>query len=552
MLRDLARKYALQNAVLYGGQAQVKAVTGKVLAHDPELRTKPKDVARIVAEVVAEVNALSPGDQFRELEVSAPELLEAHREERPSELPDLPRVKDTVVMRLAPYPSGPLHIGNARMVILNDEYVKRYGGRLLLVHDDTIGSEEKVPIPEAYGLVEEGLEWLGVECHDVLFKSDRLPTFYEWGRRLLEVEGAYICLCSAQELREKREAGRQCEHRDFGREENLERWDEMLAGAYAEGEAVVRLKTDMQHPNPAFRDRVLFRISDREHPRVGVRYRVWPLLEFSWAVDDHILGITHVLRGKDLVMEDEMERAIWDYLGIQGPSFVHYGVLRLKDAELSKSAQRRLIEAGRLTGADDPRTWSLQSLKARGIRPEALRSFILSFGLSLTDIEVPAETLYTENRRLIDSEANRYFFVPEPNAVRIEGLPELREAHPLIHPDFPERGNRTIPGSEEVLLSQRDVTTHKGEEVRLKDWCNIQLDDVVRFTSWEVKNVPKIQWLSVGVPTRVLMPDGSWMEGVGEAVISELPEGALVQFERFGFARLRKTGQHPEFSFAHR
>lgn len=552
VLEDLVRKFALQNAVHYGGKAQVKAVVGKVLAEEPHLRSRAKEVSKVAEGVVKEVNHLDPEEQRRLLGDLAPELLERRREPRPTELPDLPDVVGEVVMRLAPYPSGPLHIGNARMVLLNDAYVKRYGGRLLLVHDDTIGSAEKVPVAEAYEWVEDGLRWLGVEYHDVLYKSDRLETFYEWGRRLLEKGGAYVCLCTAQTLRSNREAGVQCDHRAYAVEENLEGWDRMLSGAYADGEAVVRLKTSMRHPNPAFRDRVLFRISHREHPRVGGRYHVWPLLEFSWAVDDHLLGITHVLRGKDLMMEDEMEKAIWGYLGVAGPGFLHYGVLRLKDAELSKSVQRRLIETGELMGVDDPRTWSLQSLEGRGIRPESLRSFILSFGLSLTDIEVPAENLYAENRRLIDPEANRYFFVPNPMQVEIEGLAEVREAHPPLHPDFPERGTRTVVGGERVYLPSEDLETHAGKEIRLKDWCNVSLDDKARFTSWKVKDIPKIQWLAEGLPTKVLMPDGSWIEGIGEEPLGDLTRGTVVQMERFGFACVRRPGNTPELYFAHR
>jgi glutamyl-tRNA synthetase len=269
-------------------------------------------------------------------------------------------------------------------------------------------------------------------------------------------------------------------------------------------------------------------------------------------VDDHLLGITHVLRGKDLVMEDEMERALWSYFGVEGPTFVHYGLLRLKEAELSKSLQRRLIEAGQLTGIDDPRTWSLQSLEKRGIQPEALRRFILSFGLSLTDIEVPAETLYTENRRLIDPIADRYFFVPRPKAVKIEGLPAPREARIPLHPDHPERGFRTIPGAKVVHIPAADLEAHRGQEIRLKDWCNVRLEGVARFTSWEVKDIPKVQWLPSGLPTRVLMPDGSWTEGLGEAALSQVAAGTIVQFERFGFVRLQSIGPEVTAYFAHR
>ncbi len=551
-MRDLVEKFALQNALLYGGEAQPKAVVGKVLASDPSLRSRAKEVAALAAEVVAEVNRLDVEAQRTRLEAIAPELLEVAREAAPAELPDLPDVEGGVVMRLAPYPSGPLHIGNARMVVLNDAYVKRYGGRLLLVHDDTIGSGEKLPVAGAYDLVEEGLRWLGVEVHATHYKSDRLEQYYAWGERLLEGGHAYACLCAAEALRANREAGHACEHRAFSPEESLAHWARMLDGTYGEGEAVVRLRTDMADPNPAFRDRVLFRISERPHPRVGTRHRVWPLLELSWAVDDHLLGITHVLRGKDLVMEDAMEEAIWARLGVEGPAFIHHGRLRVAGAELSKSAQRRLTEAGELTGPDDPRTWSLQSLARRGIRPEAVRAFIQGLGLSLTDIEVPVETLYTANRRLVDPEANRYFFVPDPVSLRLEGMPEAREAHVPLHPDFPERGVRTLPAAEEVAVPREDARRHRGGEVRLKDWCNVRLDGTARFTSWEVKAVPKIQWLPEGVEARVLMPDGQWVEGLAERAVTHLEGGTLLQFERFGFVRLEATAPPVAAVFAHR
>src|SRR3972149_2298500 len=226
-----------------------------------------------------------------------------------------------------------------------------------------------------------------------------MPAFYQTGDLLLARGGASVVECPPADLRANREKGVACAPRGRAPEENLDLWRRMLKGEFGEGEAIVRIRTDVRHPTPACRDRVLFRISEREHPRSGTKYRVWPLLEFSWAVDDILLGITHVIRGKDLMIEDLMEEAIWDALGVDGrPRFVHFGILRFKDIELSKSLYRREVEAGRLTGYDDPRTWSLQSLRRRGIRPAALRRFILSFGLSLTDIEVPAETLYAEDR----------------------------------------------------------------------------------------------------------------------------------------------------------
>ena len=547
------RKYALQNAVLHGGKANPMAVVGKVLAEDPSLKPRIRQVSEEIRAAVDDVNRLTPEQQRAELEQLAPELLERPKAGKAAELSPLPNVGERVVMRLAPYPSGPLHIGNARMVLLNDEYVKRYKGTLILMFDDTIGSEEKFILPEAYDQIREGLDWLGVEYHDVLYKSDRLPLFYEWAGKLIDKGHAYVCECPYAKLRDLREKKQECVHRDRTVEDNLAKWREMLGGGFKEGEAVLRLKTRMDYPDPAFRDRVLLRVSDREHPRVGKKYRVWPLLEFSWAVDDYLLGVTHVIRGKDLTIEDDMETAIWEKLSVERrPAFIHYGMLFFKEMELSKSKYRIAIQEGRISGIDDPRTWTLQSLRRRGIRPEAVRSFILGLGLSLTDVEVPADNLYSDNRKLIDADAKRYFFVPSPVQIEIEGMPDIGEARLASHPDFPEKGHRTLRVSSKMFVSQEDFEKLKGTEVRLKDLCNIRLDTRSRFLSREVRDIPKIQWLAEGAPMKVVMPDGSVVEGLGEKTLLEASRGDTVQLERFGFAGIDDIAPELKAYFAHR
>ncbi|RLI96682.1 MAG: glutamate--tRNA ligase, partial [Candidatus Aenigmatarchaeota archaeon] len=337
-MKELILKHALINAIQHEGKADFQAVLGKVIAEKPELRKKIKEIVPRIKEAIEEVNSLSLEEQKKRAEELGIEV-EKKKIKEEKKLPPLPQAQvGKVVMRLAPFPSGPLHIGNARMVILNDEYVKMYKGKLLLVIDDTIGSEEKFIIPEAYDLIIDGLKWLGVKWDKLIYKSDRLEIFYEFAEKLIEKNLAYVCECDAETLRKNRKEGIECEHRKQSIEENLKKWKAMLAGKYKEGEAVLRLKTDMKHPNPAFRDRVLLRIVEREHPRVGKKYRVWPMLEFSWAVDDLMLGITHILRGKDLVMEDMVEEFIWNKLGIkQKPKFIHYGLLSIREAKLSKT-----------------------------------------------------------------------------------------------------------------------------------------------------------------------------------------------------------------------
>jgi glutamyl-tRNA synthetase len=553
-LRPLARKYALQNAVLYGGRADEKAVIGKIMAEEPDLRSRSAEVIDIVRETVEEINSLPPENQREELAEIDPSLLEKEKKEKVTELPDLLNIGDGVVMRLAPYPSGALHIGHSRMALLNDEYVKKYDGKLLLVFDDTIGSEQKVPVAEAYDLIREGLDWLGVDCHEVVYKSDRMHIFYEWGEKLIKGGHAYVCECPAEALRALRERGEDCEHRNALVDSNVENWFKMLEGFYGEGEAVVRLKTDMKHPNPAFRDRVLFRIRNRVHPRTGDRFKVWPLLEFSWAIDDHVLGVTHILRGKDLVIEDEMEKFLWDIFEFPHREFVHYGMMRLKEMKLSKSQMSREIEEGVYSGVDDPRTWTLQSLMKRGIDPQAVRSFVLGFGLSLTDVEVAADNLYAENRKLVDRRANRYFFVPDPVRIRLAGKPDdLATVHAPLHPDFNDRGSRELDVSRGIVfVAREDFDAHAGQEIRLKDFCNVVLGEEAEFTSAEVKDIPKIQWSDADVPVKVVMPDGSTLAGFGESGLESVEPGEVIQFERIGFARIEKGVGGISAYFAHR
>jgi len=227
-------------------------------------------------------------------------------------------------MRFAPFPSGPLHIGNSRPLILNDEYVKMYSGKLILVMDDTIGSAQKPIEKTAYKMIEEGAQWLGVKYDsEIIRKSDRMDKYYMYAEELLRKGYLYVCNCAREEMSENKKKGVECSCRQFSKEEQLQRWSEMFLAE--EGSMCVRLKTDMQDPDPAFRDRVMFRISDRPHALLKNKYRVYPLLDFAFAIDDHLLGVTHILRGMELVMETRVEKFIWDIFGWDHPEVVYNG-----------------------------------------------------------------------------------------------------------------------------------------------------------------------------------------------------------------------------------
>ncbi|MCI4369219.1 MAG: glutamate--tRNA ligase family protein, partial [Thermoplasmata archaeon] len=321
----------------------------------------------------------------------------------------------------------------------------------------------------------------------------------------------------------------------------------------AEGEAVLRLKTDLKDPDPAFRDRVLFRLSDVDHPRVGRRYRVWPLLEFSWAVDDVSLGVTHVLRGKDLVIEDRMESFLWNILGEKGPTFVHWGLLRLRDVKLSKSKGYQEVHSGRYDGWADPRLWSIASLDRRGISAEALRRFTLSFGVSLADIEVPSETLYAENRKIIDATSLRRAFVFDPVRLDVERYPDgLGTVTLPNHPEHAELGERAVAAGPSFWLARADLGPRAGAEVRLKDLVNVTLPLEIPatgspslradFTSRENRRLPRLQWVGLegAVRVDVLDVEGQHRTGLAESALASASPGEVLQFERVGFVRVER------------
>jgi len=555
----------LKNAIEFGGIPNKKAVMGKLMSQRKDLRSHAKQILPILDQIIEEISSLNLDEQKEKLLKLDPLALEKKETtEEKKQLPELPNIKkyDQIVMRLAPYPSGALHIGNARMIILNDEYVKRYNGKLILFYDDTIGSpkslqdkpQAKYVISEAYDLIKEGLEWLNVKISKVYYKSDRLEIFYEYCEKLIKSDIAYVCFCSANEFRDKyKNSKKDCPHRNHSIEKNLKEWKSMLNGEYHEGEAVVRLKTGMDQKDPALRDQIIMRISEAIHPRVGTKYIVWPMLEFSWSIDDYLIGITHILRGADLVKEDFIEEFVWDHFGWKKAEFLHYGRLNFADMKLSKTHARYNIQKGNYSGWDDPRTWSLQSLKKRGIRAEALRQTLLDLGMSLTGITFSVNWLYSKNQDIIDEISDRYFYVENPILVKVIEIPfDETVAKPLLHPTNPKKGKRKIrcivkDKKLKIFIAYSDVKELKINQIlRLKDLMNINVKSIdlnkkiiqAEYHSKELnRKFPIIHWVPENNYIHVLInkPDGTISKGYGEINLLKIPMMETIQFERYGF-----------------
>jgi glutamyl-tRNA synthetase len=561
-IEELALKHALANAVKYGGRADVKAVMARVMSEAPELRPRAREVREIVERTVARVNAMAPEEQARLLGERWPEMLEERRAEQKRAgvegLPELPGARQgAVVLRFAPNPDFVLHLGSARPAVLNYAYKLKYGGRLILRFEDTDPRTKRPLVTDdvnAYEAIREDLRWLGVRWDEEYIQSLRMEVYYEHAKRLLEMGAAYVDLCRPEEWRKYRDAARPCPHRGQSPEENLELWDRVLEGRFGEGSAVVRVKTDMAHQDPSVRDWVALRVIDTTktpHPLVGDKYIVWPTYNFAVSVDDHLMGVTHVLRAQEHSVNTVKQSYIFRHFGWRQPVTVHFGRLKIEGAALSKS---RLKSLG--LRHDDETLPTLAGLRSRGVLPEAVWELVLSAGIKPSDATVSLANLFAINRKYLEPVANRYMYVSRSDAVKLifETDRELTAAIPL-HPSFRERGERVYrlgPGRVEVYVPGQDVEA--GRVVRLMELANVRIDSVeggvahgrLHGTSLEEARrlrAPVIQWVHSPIEVCVVKPIavGRKVEEVGlaEPALRSVSTGSYVQFVRYGFAKKR-------------
>ncbi len=539
-LEEVVYKHALMNAVKHKGSASPKAVMGSIMSQEAELRSRAKEIGPLSAKVVAKVNELSKEEQQAEMDKLGLEIHEKKQVKKEG-LDELPGSHDNVVMRFAPNPSGPLHIGHARAAVPNGEYVKKYGGKFILRIEDT---DPKRVYPPAYDMIQEDLKWLGIEPDEVYFQSDRFEIYYKYAEELIKRGAAYMCTCDGGEFKKLKDNCEPCPHRNQSVEENLKLWEQFPS--MEAGSAVLRIKTDINHKNPAIRDWVAFRIVDEEHPRLGKKYRVYPMMNFSVSVDDHLMSMTHVLRGKDHLANSEKQKYLYKHMGWDTPEFIHYGRLKMEDIPLSTSKAKEGIESGKYSSWTDPRLGTLRAIARRGIQPEAIWNLMVEIGVKMSDSAVSWKKIYGLNRNIIEDKANRYFFVKNPVKIDVEDCPEEFSNFTLekeLHPDFPERGNRTLDFNGSVYIDGDDF---KDGHIRLMDLINIDIDNgTVKFNSASFEDARKIKARIIQfVPTEeaikaeVVMDDASVVEGFCEKDCKNLKVDDVIQFERFGFVRL--------------
>jgi len=533
---DLIRKYVLQNAIRYNGKANPGAIIGKVFGEKPELKEKGKEVSQKINEIVNEVNSLSVEEQTEELKKLAPELLEKKKEER--DIFAFLNLTGKVNTAFPPGPEKYPHIGHAKAILLNYMLAKQTKGRFILRFEDTNPSTVK---KEYYEAMTNDFKWLGVKWDKLIYASDHMSLFYEKAEELIKKGLAYMDKSSQEEVKESREKGKGSKYRDNSSDENLQLWKEMKDAT--EGEMILRLKIDLEHQNSTMRDPTIFRIIYEEHPMQKKKFRVWPNYDFQNAIMDSFSDITIRLRSKEFELRGELQTWIQEKLGMKITKTFEFGRFNLKGVESSGRVIREKLEKGELIGWDDPSLTTLVALKRRGFLPEAIKSFVLSTGISKAEATLTWDDLVMHNKRLLDETANRYSAVFDPVEMTINDVPHM-QVELNLNPNE-KKGGRKFKVNEKFILSKNDIDNMKeGEVTRLMDCVNIMKNkskvcfNSVKFEEFKGKRV--INWLpgEGNIKIEVMMPDKEIIKGEAEKNISNLKEGDVIQFERFGFCRL--------------
>jgi glutamyl-tRNA synthetase len=577
-LTELIRKIALLNAVGHDGKAQAGPIVGKILGEKAEYRTQAKELTALINEILTQVNALPLAEQKRIVAETWPETQK--KEEKVAEekkLPPLPNADKyrQIVTRFSPNPDCVLHLGSARAIVLSHEYARMYNGKFVLRFEDT-DPKVKRPGLQFYPMIRDDLAWLGCKVDEEYIQSDRIPIYYEYAEKMVADGNAYVCTCIPDEFRKNSLKSEPCPCRNLSPVEQLERWKRMITGGYAEGQAVLRVKTDLNHPNPAVRDWPAMRVIDPKkypHPRVGSKYYAWPLYNLAAGLDDHLLGITHIIRGKEHLTNGVRQEFMYKHLGWEYPQAIHYGRLKITGAFLSKSKIVAGVKSGEFSGWDDPRLATFAALRKRGITPEAIKKMIIDVGPKPADVTLSWENLYSYNRKLLDPISNRYFFVAQPTKLVVKGLPKTFQAKLPLHPEKPEKGSREYTvapaGAENAAafwITQKDAQTMTADKtVRLMELFNVKItkagaDGVEAvFLSESYEEIRKakaqlIQWIPVGTEfaCKVVMPDASAVEGYVESAAKNLKPDTVVQFERFGFVRLDEVAEKLVAYYTHK
>ena len=405
--------------------------------------------------------------------------------------------------RFPPEPNGYLHIGHAKSICLNFGLGEEYKGLTNLRFDDTNPEKEDV---EYVNSIKEDVEWLGFHWDgDVRYASDYFGKMYDYAKKLITLGKAYVDDQTAEEIRQTRgdfsTPGTNSPYRDRSVEENLALFEDMKAGKYGDGEKVLRAKIDMAHPNIVMRDPVLYRIVNAEHHNTGSEWKIYPMYDFAHPIEDAIERITHSI----CTLEFEVHRPLYDWVledweDTEKPRQIEFARLNVTKMVMSKRKLRALVEAGLVSGWDDPRMPTISGLRRRGYTPEAIRDFCDRIGVAKADSTVDIALLEFCIREDLKLKAPRPMVVIDPVKVIIDNYPE-GQTEPCVvenNPENEELGSREVMFGREIYIERVDFMEEPvkkffrlapGKEVRLKGAYFITCTDVIKDEAGNITEI---------------------------------------------------------------
>ncbi len=399
-----------------------------------------------------------------------------------------------VVTRFPPEPNGYLHMGHAKSICLNFGIAaENKGGICNLRFDDTDPSKEEIEYVES---IKSDVRWLGFDWEDrQFFASDYFDKLYHYAVQLIKSGNAYVDSLSVQEIREYRgtltEPGRESPYRHRSIEENLDLFTRMRAGEFEDGAHVLRAKIDMASGNMLMRDPALYRIKHVSHYRTGDKWCIYPMYDFTHCLSDSIEGITHSI----CTLEFEINRQLYDWvldqLKVYHPQQIEFARLNLTYTVLSKRKLIELVEAGHVTGWDDPRMPTISGLRRRGYTPASIRNFCERIGVAKRDSMVDVALLEYSAREDLNKHAPRVMGVLRPLKVVIDNYPEgkVEELEAENNPEDSSAGKRKMPFSRILYIEKEDFMEDPPKkffrlaperEVRLKHAYYVKCSDIVK------------------------------------------------------------------------
>lgn len=370
-------------------------------------------------------------------------------------------VYDTVNTRFPPEPNGYLHIGHAKSILLNSGLANQYGGKFNLRFDDTNPTKEKSEFVES---IKADVKWLGADFEDRLFfASDYFEQMYEGAVKLIKKGKAYVSDLTAEQMREYRgtltEPGKDDPNRGRSVEENLQLFEDMKAGKFADGEKTLRAKIDMASPNINMRDPILYRVAHLSHQNTGDKWCIYPMYDYAHPIEDAIEGITHSI----CTLEFEDHRPLYNWVVEEleyphPPKQIEFAKMYLTNVVTGKRYIKKLVEDGIVDGWDDPRLVSIAALRRRGFTPESIRLFVDLCGVSKANSSAEYSMLEYCIREDLKMKRPRVMAVLDPVKLVIDNYPEsqIEWLEIVNNPENESLGTRRVPFSKELYIDRED------------------------------------------------------------------------------------------------